>query len=461
MNYQTLFKAASEKTVRAAIIGAGEFGVSFVSQARLVPGLEVPAVCNRTVSKAVRAFVIAGAAENDVKVCESEAEVKKAYESGKLVAVSDAMLLMGLPLDVMVEGTGNPEVGAKYAEAAIDNGMHVVMVSKETDSVVGPILCRKAIRAGLIYTTVEGDQPSLLIELITWGRALGMNILCAGKSSEYDFMYDPIAQTVSRADVSVDVPDFDKLWLMGNTPAPEMYQARRSMLSGLTQRATPDLCEMSLVCNATGMRPSTEMLNSAVSRTVEVPEFMTTRDMGGILETGGVLDVVNCLRRDEDSSMAGGVFIVVECQDRVTWDMLIAKGHPANRDNSCAMIHRPVHLLGVEAPISVMAAALMNHATGAEEMKPLSDMAGRTTRDLKAGTRLQAGGHHHDIDGVAAIIVNGAPADGANPAPFYMMDGGVLKSDVPAGTIITCDMVELPGDSVMARLRAEQDRVFH
>ncbi len=49
MNYETLFKAAGEKTVRADSVGAGEFGTSFIFQARRVPGLEIPAVCNRTV----------------------------------------------------------------------------------------------------------------------------------------------------------------------------------------------------------------------------------------------------------------------------------------------------------------------------------------------------------------------------------------------------------------------------
>jgi len=460
MNYETLFKAAREKTVRAAIVGAGEFGTSFIFQARRVPGLEVPAVCNRTVEKAVAAYINAGISEDDVCVCESETEVKKAFDRGKFIAVSDGMLLMGLPLDVLVEGTGNPEVAATYADAAISNGMHVAMVSKEADSVVGPILFEKARKNGLVYTSVEGDQPSLLIGMITWGRTLGMNIICAGKSSEYDFIYDPEAKTVACLERVVRVPEFDDLWLIGNRGAKEIAEKRSAMLADIPQHATPDLCEMGVVCNATGMKPSIETFYAPVARTNEVPEFLTTRDRGGLLAEAGVVDVFNCLRRPDEAGMSGGVFIIVECEDKASWKVLEAKGHPTNRNGTSAMIYHPVHLLGVEAPISVLAAGLLDHATGGEEMKPVCDLVGRVETDLKAGTVLEAVGHHHVIEGVESLLVDGIKATGKNPVPFYMIDKTELIRDVPAGAIISCDMVSHAPDSVLWKLRKEQDEYF-
>ena len=71
----------------------------------------------------------------------------------------------------------------------IENGKHVVMVTKETDCVVGPILNRLAQNAGLVYTPADGDQPSLLIGLISWAEILGFEIVCAGKAAELDFVY--------------------------------------------------------------------------------------------------------------------------------------------------------------------------------------------------------------------------------------------------------------------------------
>jgi predicted homoserine dehydrogenase-like protein len=460
MNYETLFKAAGEKTVRAAIVGAGEFGTSFIFQAMRVPGLEVPAICNRTVQKGVAAYINAGIDESDIRICESEPEVKKAFDSGKCIVVADGLLLMNLPLDILVEGTGNPEVGALYGDAAIKNGMHVAMVSKETDSVAGPMLYEKARKNGLIYTAVEGDQPSLLIGLITWGRVLGLNIICAGKSSEYDFVYDPDAKTVSSLDKKISVPGFDDLWSMNDRTAAEMLIKRSELLSALPQHAVPDLNEMGIVCNATGMKPSCRAFHAPVARTVEVPEFFTTKEQGGILDRAGVVDVVNNLRRPDDASMGGGVFIIVECEDQATWKVLEAKGHPTNRIGSCAMVYHPAHLLGVEAPISVLAAVLLNHATGGETLKPICDLAGCTTKDLRAGRTLRSEGHHHVIDGVDGILLDAFKAQGDNPVPFYLLDNAVLTQDVPAGTTLTCNMVRFSEDSVLRRLRAEQDRYF-
>lgn len=76
-------------------------------------------------------------------------------------------LLTDVPLDVVVECTGNPEAGARHAELAIKHGKHVAMVNKEADSVVGPMLSRLADKTGVIYTPVDGDQHGLLIGLVS------------------------------------------------------------------------------------------------------------------------------------------------------------------------------------------------------------------------------------------------------------------------------------------------------
>jgi predicted homoserine dehydrogenase-like protein len=93
----------------------------------------------------------------------------------------------------------------------IENGKHVVMVTKETDCVVGPILNRLAQNAGLVYTPADGDQPSLLIGLISWAEILGFEIVCAGKAAELDFVFDPDSNTVARGSRSASITAED-LW---------------------------------------------------------------------------------------------------------------------------------------------------------------------------------------------------------------------------------------------------------
>ncbi len=66
------------------------------------------------------------------------------------------------------------------------------------------------------------------------------------------------------------------------------------------------------------------------------------------------------------------------------------------------MIYLPRHLLGVEAATSVLDLAGLGQSTYPDDYAPRMDLVAVATRDLPAGTRLDAVGHHHTIDGVTA-----------------------------------------------------------
>ena len=433
MFYESLFNPSIHRPVKACLTGAGEFGASFLFQAQGMPLLEVPAVCTRTVQRAVDAYENAGIPASKVRVCESAEDAKKAYADGFNVVVDRFDYIADLPLDVLVESSGAPEASAAAAELAIERGMHVVMVSKETDSVVGSILARKAAERGLVYTTGDGDQPSLLIGLISWGRVLGMNIVGAGKSSEYDFIYDPARDMVLCPGQKQEIatPGMGSLWQFGDRPAEEVVGKRRAMLTSLSHRSVPDLCEMAVVANATGMMPDCPLFHAPVARIDEMPDLFCPKADGGLFDAPGRLDIFNCFRRPDEASMAGGVFIVVECKDKKSWQVLKAKGHPCSRNDRYAALYHPAHLLGVETGTSVLAAALMKHATGGDNLRPLCDLCGRAVRDLPKGTVLDMGGHHHTIDGVEGVL-NPAAAIGPDAAlPFYLLSHRTLCRDVP------------------------------
>jgi predicted homoserine dehydrogenase-like protein len=460
MNYELLLTSAGERKIRAALTGAGEFGSSFLFQALRMSRLDVPVVVNRTPSRAVNAYVAAGVSPDDVAVCESARAALQAFDAGKRVVAQDSDIVKDLPIDVLVEGTGHPETGALHARRAIENGWHVVMVSKEVDSVVGPELAARAAGAGRVYTTVEGDQPSLLIGLISWARVLELNILSAGKSSEYDFVYDPARSCVTSNERTAAAQGMADLWDPPGTPPAELCRRRSRLLRALPQHAVPDLCEMGVVANATGLTPDTPRFHAPVARIVEVPDFLCPEDLGGLLHGTGRLDIFNCLRRPDEASFGGGVFIVVECQDQPTWRMLMKKGHPCSRSNRCAMLYHPSHLLGVEAPISVLLAARRGLPTGGARPRPVCELVGRAARDLPAGSVLEMGGHHHTIEGVEAELVDAAPMRPGSPAPFYLIANRPLSKPVPAGSLIPTEAVELDPHSVLADLRRAQDERF-
>ena len=369
-------------------------------------------------------------------------------------------MLMQLPIDLVVEATGAPEAATMHAEEALRHGKHVVMVSKEADCVVGPLLQRRAKAAGLVYTPVDGDQPSLLMQLVVWARLIGLQVLCAGKASEYDFVYDPAVRRVTSLERSVEAPDLDTLWELGNRDARELVEARGRVLAALPQHTVPDLVEMGLVANAVGLGVDDPMFHAPVVRTPEIADVLIPTSLGGILSGKGVVDVVNSLRRPDEASLAGGVFVVVRCEDKRTWEVLRAKGHVVSRSGESAMIYRPSHLLGLESATTVLAACLQGQPSGTDDVRPRFDVVGRATKFLAAGTMLAATGHHHEIDGVEGLLIDARKAAGANPIPFYMMAGHRLVLDVPAQTVLTADMIAAPKDSRLWTLRREMEEIF-
>jgi predicted homoserine dehydrogenase-like protein len=458
MNYQTLFAAGRSEPFTAGLIGIGEFGASLIAQTKRIPRLILRAFCDRDMARAVQALEAADTAKDDIARCESPAAALRAFESGKAVVCVDAAILCSLPLDIVVEATGDPESGARNAREALRQGRSVAMVTKEADSVVGPVLAHQARKSGLVYTQVDGDQPSLLMGLVSWARTLGFDIVAAGKSSEYDFVFDEVKETVSWLERSVAVPGFKRLWDKGSRALIDVLAERSQLLEIIPQRTVPDFCEMGVVANATGLRPDTSGFHAPVARTLEVPEALIPKEAGGLLSRRGIVDVFNCLRRTDEASFAGGVFVVVELQDRKTWELLKGKGIPSG-GGRYAMIYNPTHLLGVEAPLSILAACALKHASAGDALRPVCDLIGRATKPLQAGQALAIGARH-TIDHVEPMLVDAKPASNGNPVPYYMAGGGTLRRAVPAGTIITCDMVAPVQGSALWALRAEQDRVF-
>ena len=59
-------------------------------------------------------------------------------------------------------------------------------------------------------------------------------------------------------------------------------------------------------------------------------------------------------------------------------------------------------------------------------------LAARAVRDLPAGTQLAVAGHHHEIDGVAPVMLDGA----TEATAYYLLDGARLLRDLPAGELL-------------------------
>lgn len=440
MNYELLFDTLKTRRIRIAVTGAsGGFGRSLLVQCREIPAIEVVALCDLD-TDGVKTLLQELNYNADARLCSDAGQAKAAQGAGKTAIVADFTLLNALDVDMVVEATGKPEISIRIAMNALERGVHVGMVSKETDSVAGPWLNQLAQKNKAVYTTVDGDQPANLIGLVTWARVLGFEIIAAGKSSEYDYIWNQHSGELRYCDRAIQVSDLAGCWSLGDDISATLAQ-RKSLLSELPLSATPDYCEMNVVANSTALLPACDALSYPLCHISELADVFVPVEDGGILTRTGVVDVFNCLRRDDEVSFGGGVFVIVRCKDEKTWEMLEGKGHVVSRNRKYACIYLPYHIMGLESPHSIFSAVLQNRASGAVDQAIHAVMAGYAECDLKKGELLEMGGHHHTIPNVSARLLPKAEAE--RIAPYYLLSNKVLTRDIAKGELITLDALSM------------------
>ena len=159
MNAHSRFSRAS-RPIEVALVGAGAFGRSLLGQGRRMALMNVRVAVDVTAERAAEAFRAVGWEEERISICDSRAAAQAAWEAGHYVAAGRLADVLSLPVDIVVEASGHAEAGAAHALASLDAGKHVGLVTKETDSVVGPYLAWHARELGLVCTPVDGDPVS-------------------------------------------------------------------------------------------------------------------------------------------------------------------------------------------------------------------------------------------------------------------------------------------------------------
>ena len=260
--------------------------------------------------------------------------------------------------------------------------------------IVAPGFDSQAQRAGSTITPLDRMQvtvfrePELSVEDVQVDEGgkvllpLVGPLSAAGKSTESDYVFDRAAETVTSWGRSTKAQGYGDLFEPGAGLRERLAERE---LPGLATGTAPDLCEMTIVANCCDLAPDRPELHAPVARTTELPQVFSPQGDGGILDRMGVVDVFAHLRRTDELSFAGGVFVVVEAPDPATGRLLAGKGIPGAAEGRYLLLHNPVHLLGVEAVASVLAAARGAAPLGDEEVRPRFDLAARAARDIAAG----------------------------------------------------------------------------
>lgn len=415
---------------------AGGYGRTLLQQLRRRSDMRATVLVDPDTDAVEAMLGSLGVPADEVEVCRTPDAARAAVSSGR-VAVAAPEALDDRSYDVLVEATGRPAAGFRFARDAMLQGKGVVMVSKEVDSAAGRHLAQLARRRGVGYLPGRGDQPANLLELLDRVQDLGLEVVAAGKAGEYDLHLDPTSGLAELNGRSEHAPGLAGMLVLDADLRGSLAR-RAGSVGTLLRHVAADYCEMAVVSQYSGLGSDGPTMHYPVARPAELADIYAERADGGLLASTGVLDVFVMLRLPGEASFAGGVFVVVRTGDPQTWSMLQDKGHVVSRDGRYACIYHPYHLMGVETPASVVQAA----SGVVRTPQPHGvNMAARVTQTIPAGSVLRVEGHHHEIAGCEPVFVS-TQASPAEACPFYLLDGARTRRDVEPGEVLRLDDVE-------------------
>ena len=149
-------------------------------------GMVASAIADIDVAHATNAYAASNVPPDAISHVQNTNALNDTIRGGKRAITVDGMHIIQSDLiDVVVEATGIPEVGAEVAYHTLMHKKHLVMVNVETDVTVGPFLRRLADNAGVVYTLVDGDQPGVTMNIVEWAKTLGFEIVAAGRGTVF------------------------------------------------------------------------------------------------------------------------------------------------------------------------------------------------------------------------------------------------------------------------------------
>jgi predicted homoserine dehydrogenase-like protein len=438
-------RAAEDNPIRVGIIGAGKFGAGLAVQVSLMQGIETSVIADLDLGRAKAAYAVSGIPTESIRVAQSVTEVDRAIHEKKRVVTEDSSLLTTCDLvDVIVESTGIPEVGARMAYNALTHNKHVVMVNVEADVTVGPILRVLADSAGVVYTAVDGDQPGTTMNIVEWARTLGFEIVAAGRGT--------IFYGDDRAGTPDTVPQrfgFSQEMMARRTINLKMYNSFRD--------GSKAQIEMTALANMAGLVPDVRGMHEPSVNLADIPRLFSLQEERGLLSQHGVVELANSVAEDGktmlDAPLRMGVFCVVRTDHPFIQEDLASYYLYGGGQGKNFLLYRPYHLVTVPAPISILKAALYNLPTGAPLTKPAADVITVAKRALKQGEVLDGSGGY----AVNGLCEKAEIARAQNLLPLGLSSGARLKQDVAQGEAITYDMVTLDESSFVRQLRRMQD----
>lgn len=407
------------RPVRVGLVGAGQMGRGLVDQVHRIPGMEVAAVADIKPGLAEASLRAAGIA--DVTGGTDAGRLAEVVAAGGHAATTDAALLARLPVDIIIEASGLPEVAATVALQAILAGKDIGLLTVEADVTVGLLLAQLAASAGCVYTVCRGDEPVEARRLVSYAQDLGFEVICAGKGKN---------NRIDRAATPEQVTEEARQRGMNPRMLTSFVDGSKTMI------------EMAALSNATGLRVSCRGMHGPAATVDQLARIFTTKDEGGLLERGHVVDYAT-------GPIAPGVFCVARSDSKLIREEMAYLGMG---DGPTYAFYRPYHLASVEAPLTV-AAAVLDRKPDLAPAGWNAEVVATAKRDLRPD---------EELDGIGGTSVYGLLEDAGVAKAESLLPLGLayrarVRRAVRQGEPLSYDDVELDVSSTLLHLRKLQD----
>jgi predicted homoserine dehydrogenase-like protein len=361
LNSELEEREAAGNPVRVGLIGAGQMGTDVVATTSVMKGMEVVATADIDIQRAIQAYRI-GQVTGDVVVADTIEQADKAVNAGKRVAAGDYRLISRMKsIDVMLEATGIPEIGARAALVSARTGQDLAMMNVETDITVGPILNWYARQKGVLYALAAGDEPAACKELYDLAVSMGFKVVAAGKGKN-----NPLDRHGKPTDPAI-IKDAARRGLSPNMLI-EFIDGSKTMI------------EMAAVSNATGLVPDVRGMHGSTTDRDHLNQTFALKEDGGVLNQMGVVDY-------GIGHVAPGVFIIVRTDHPRLREALVLRDMG---NGPYYTLFRPFHLCSIEVPLTCAMLTIRKKSNMAPLDHLVSDVFAVAKRDLNPGDTLDA-----------------------------------------------------------------------